>query len=131
METPKLLGQNAFFIEDPDEPGKMGIPVVMFQGEHITLTNIRDDKIDFFKKIVGSIAKQAGTKAYFAEYETPTSVVEIEPVEIPGTKGFFVSRSGQAELGDMLEQMTDLVDKLVSKRGHKSSDKKTDEEIVH
>jgi len=127
-----LPSMNAFFIEDPDEPGTMAIPVVVMNGEKLMLNNIREDRLDFFRPIVANISKEIGAKAYFVTYENPSSVEEIEPVDDPNLTSITMECNGiPRKSSEILEKLVDLVDEiLVKKLGPKQQDK-PDEDTVH
>lgn len=127
-----LPSMNAFFIEDPDEPGTMAIPILVLNGEKVMLNNIRDDRIDFFRPMVANISKEIGAKAYFVKYEKPSFIEEIEPVDNPNMTSIVMECNNRPRnASEMIEKLVDMVDEmLVKKLGPKQQDK-PDEDTVH
>jgi len=128
----KPPSMNAFFIEDPDNPDNLAIPVVVINGDTIKLINIRDDRLDFFRPIVANISKEIGAKSYFATYDTPTSIEEIEPVDDPNLSSITIDTNGSPrKASEIIEKLVEIVDEiLVKKLGPKQQDK-PDEDTVH
>ena len=125
---------NAFFMEDPEEPGKWAIPIVVMEGKQIMLNNIRKDRLDFFRPLVAAIAKKTNSKAYFIEYDIPSRIDEIQPVDNPHIER--ISSEGarthtahieKKEVMELIEKIGQtLAEGLMSKNEDKS-----DEETVH
>jgi len=127
----KLPSMNAFFIEDPDEPGSMAIPVVMINGEKIMLNNIRDERLDFFRPMVAAISKEVGAKAYFVKYENPSFIEEIEAVDNPNITSVTMDTTRPPNSSDMIKELTDMVGEIIVKRIGLLNNEKPDKENVH
>lgn len=127
----KIPSLNSFFIEDPNEPGSMIIPVVIVNGEKVILHNIKKELLDFFRPMVAAIAKRIDTKAYFIEYEQPSIFEEIVPVDYENIEAIEIGKDGKSRTIDLLNHPTDLVDEIPVKRINQTKDNKSDEETLH
>jgi len=127
-----LPPMNAFFVEDPDEPGTMAIPVLVINGEKVMLNNIRDDRLDFFRPIVANISKEIGAKAYFVKYEKPSFIEEIEPVDNPNMTSIVMECNNKPrKASEIIEKLVDMVDEILVKRNSSNEENKPDEDTVH
>lgn len=106
MDNEKFPTLNAFFIEDENEPGNFLIPVIDINGERVTMTNIKDDKIDMFKHIAGSIGAQTGQKVFYAEFEKPSHLEEIKEPE-----------HSHPLIQALVSQVVGLIDKVLEEKG--------------
>ncbi len=127
----KVPSLNAFFIEDPDEPGSMAIPTVIVNGDKVTLNNIRDDRLDFFRPLVAAIAKRVGSKAYFMEYNEPSRIEEIEPANAEDMSNVLIGIDGPNKAADIVKHLVNLVDEVLAERGMSTDENKPDDKTVH
>lgn len=125
---------NVFFMEDPDEPGTWAIPVVVIEGKQIKLQNIRKERLDFYRPLVAAIAKQAGTKAYFIEYEIPSRIEEIQPKDDPNVCSISLGNGRTPTSSEAQKTVIELIEKIGEKlvQGVLSKvEDKPDEDTVH
>lgn len=131
LEMPSM---NAFFIEDPNEPGTWAIPVIVVNGEKVMLNNIRKERLDYFRPIVAAIAMKTGTKAYFVEYETPSLMEKIEPANDPDIHGVLICTDGPPTASEIKKHFREFIEKLdgvILNHVRPEDENTADEETVH
>lgn len=131
LEMPSM---NAFFIEDPNEPGTWAIPVVVVNGEKVMLNNIRKERLDYFRPIVAAIAMKTGTQAYFVEYEKPSLMEEIKPANDPNIHGVLICVDGPPTRSEIKKHFRDFIEKLddvILNHVRPENENTADEETVH
>jgi len=131
LEMPSM---NAFFIEDPNQPGTWAIPVVVVNGDKVMLNNIRKERLDYFRPIVAAIAEKTGTKAYFVEYETPSLMEVIEPANNPDIHGVLICVDGPPTASEIKTHFREFIEKLddvILNHVRPEDENEPDEETVH
>lgn len=125
---------NAFFMEDPDNPGTWAVPVLVIDGDNIKLINIKEERLDFIRSIIGTIAKKSGARAYFIEYDIPSKIEEIQPVEHPNIESVSFSNfnnNSDSEIRKNIGGLLEHLKQLIEHRSISTNEDKPDEDTVH